>query len=144
MSKNKAAENMDLINFYRNQEEKAGVYREQTYKDFMLRVKEFKYNLCKKLYEIKGKNHKIIGIGAATKGNTLLNYCKIDNSLLEFIAETSSLKIGKYTPGTHIKIVYEKDISQDITHALILPWNISEFLKSKLSYLNLEFITPHV
>ena len=144
LSKNKTAEDIDLINAYCNQEEEAGVYRLQTYENFMSRVKKFKYNLCKKLYEIKEKEYKIIGIGAAAKGNTLLNYCKIDNSLLEFIAETSPLKIGKHTPGMHIKIIDEKDIGQDITHALILPWNISKFLKSKLSHLNVEFITPHM
>jgi SAM-dependent methyltransferase len=74
---------------------------------------------------------KIYGIGAATKGNTLLNCCRLDYKKVKFILDTSVYKIGKYTPGTGIKIVNEKSIKK-IEKAIILPWNITDHLVKKL------------
>ena len=80
----------------------------------------------------KKKQGKIIaGFGAATKGNTLLNYCKVNSNDIKFILETSVHKIGKFTPGSAIPIVDEnKNLKFDIL--IILPWNISTFLKNKI------------
>ena len=64
--------------------------------------------LKKLLVKIKKQNKKIIGYGASTKGNVLLQYCKIDSKILSFIAEVNKFKFGKYTPGTDIKIISEK------------------------------------
>lgn len=125
-------------------EEAAGLYEAKTYEEFMSKVRKFRSDLMSQLYDIKAKGGKIVGIGAATKGNTLLNYCGIDNGLLECVTDSSPLKIGKYTPGSHLPIVPDADIPKDATHALILPWNIGNFLKEKLKHLNLEFIVPHM
>lgn len=132
------------VAFYCKKEESAGLFKEETYKQFMNRVEDLKFRLCTEIYAAKKNGEKIIGIGAATKGNTLLNYCKIDQSLLEYITDSSVLKIGKYTPGSYILIKDDKEITDDITHALILPWNIAPFLKTKLSHHNLKFITPQL
>ena len=77
------------------------------------------------------QGNKIYGIGAATKGNTLLNCCGLDYKKIKFILDTSVYKIGKYTPGTGIKIVNEKSI-KNIEKAIILPWNITDHLIKKL------------
>ena len=111
---------------------------------FALRVGVFKSELLEKIASIKDKGGVIAGIGAPAKGNTLLNYCGIDRSSLSFIAETSVLKIGKLTPGTHIPILAEARLQTGVTHGLILPWNIAPFLVKKLSAYNLEFIVPTV
>ena len=140
----KKEEYPELTARYIEQEQQANLYKPETYELFMSRVKKLRYDLCRQIYEIKSGGGKIIGIGAATKGNTLLNYCKLDGNLLEYITDSSPLKIGKYTPGSHIKILSDQDITKDITHALILPWNIAPYLKSKLRHLNLEFVTPQV
>jgi hypothetical protein len=88
---------------------------------------------------------KVLGIGAATKGNTFLNYCRLDADIISVIADASPLKIGKLTPGSHIPIISDDDIaSVKATHALILPWNIGDFLKAKLAHLGLEFYVPQV
>lgn len=125
-------------------EESNGYFNDDTYKQFMERVVNLKVELMKDLYKIKNKNGKIIGIGAATKGNTLLNYCGIDSSLIEYVTDASPLKIGKFTPGTHLLIKDDKDIDKSITHGLILPWNIGNFLANKLKHLGLGFIVPHL
>ncbi|MCC6563607.1 class I SAM-dependent methyltransferase [Candidatus Uhrbacteria bacterium] len=125
-------------------EDAAQLYDAATYEEFMAKVRKFRSDLMSQLYDIKAKGGKIVGIGAATKGNTLLNYCGIDNGLLECVTDSSPLKIGKYTPGSHLPIIPDAEIPKDATHALILPWNIGNFLKEKLKHLNLEFIVPHM
>ena len=75
---------------------------------------------------------KIYGIGAATKGNTLLNCCGFDDKNIKFILDRSRYKINKFTPGSAIKIIKEKKDLQ-VKTALILPWNITSHLLKKLS-----------
>jgi SAM-dependent methyltransferase len=125
-------------------EDEAKIYDIDTYLSFMDRVKQLKMSLCKELYDVRSKGGRVVGIGAATKGNTLLNYCKLDKTVIDFITDSSPLKVGKYTPGSHIPILRDEDITDDITHAVILPWNIGEFLKNKLKHLPLEFIIPKI
>lgn len=125
-------------------EETMQLFSTEMYKGFQEKVNAFKIGLLGQLIDAKKAGGKIIGIGAATKGNTLLNFCGIDSTLLEFVTDSSPYKIGKLTPGSHIPIKPDEAITSEITHALILPWNIAEFLKGKLQHLNLQFITPHM
>ncbi len=126
-------------------EKENGYFTAQVYEEFVQRVVELKMDLMKKLYGIKAKGGVIVGIGAATKGNTFLNYCGIDSSLLEYVTDASPLKIGKYTPGSHIPIKDDKDIDNKVvTHGLILPWNIGDFLSNKLEFLGIKFLIPHL
>ena len=131
---------------YIAREKKAGLYDGTTYTHMMQQVKTFKRTLLAELRRVKRRGGRIIGIGAATKGNTLLNFCGIDDTLLDYVTDVSPLKIGKYTPGSALVIKSDEAISQQITHALILPWNIAGFLKEKLvpKYPKLAFITPHM
>jgi len=78
---------------------------------------------------IKNKNS-VYGIGAATKGNTLLNCCKFTDNDIKFILDKSKFKINKFTPSSGIKIIKE-DKNLKINAALILPWNISNHLIKK-------------
>lgn len=141
---NKSTANEHIAEEMIKKEEAAGIYTLETYARFMKSIKDFKMKLCRELYDIKASGGKIIGIGAATKGNTLLNYCNIDATLLECVTDSSPLKIGKYTPGSHLPIISDADIPKDATHALILPWNIGNFLKEKLKHLPLKFLIPQM
>jgi len=123
-------------------EEKFGLYQMETYYLFMKHVRKIKVNTILHLARIKSLGGCIIGIGAATKGNTFLNYCNIDIDLVSCISETSLLKIGKFTPGSRIPIIHDKDVDNVFTHALILPWNIAPMLQEKLKHLDLEFYVP--
>ncbi|MBY0472763.1 class I SAM-dependent methyltransferase [Patescibacteria group bacterium] len=142
----KGGEETPLVKTYIAREEAAGLFVAGTYQRMMQNIQQFKLNLMAELTAAKHSGGTVIGIGAATKGNTLLHYCGIDTSLLEFITDTSSLKIGKYTPGSHIPIVSDDAITDAVTHALILPWNIAPFLKEKLGpkYPKIAFIVPHM
>ena len=85
----------------------------------------------------------VIAIGAAAKGNTLLNYCRLSASEIACVVDTSPHKIGKFTPGSHIPIVGDDDIPADATHAVILPWNIAGHMRERYAGRGLEIITPH-
>lgn len=136
------AEHSPIVTQYLELEGAYGLFSQEVYEAFMGRVQSLKFRLNKSLYDIKASGGKIIGIGAATKGNTMLNYCNIDSDLLEYVSDTSPLKVGKVTPGSYIEIVPDENISKEITHGLILPWNIAEHLTRKLKHLGITFIIP--
>ncbi len=127
-------------------EEESGLYSVETWGAFAASVRECKMRLLKELVDARLGGGKVVAIGAAAKGNTLLNYCGIDTTLIDFATDASPLKIGKYTPGSHLPIRSDDAINEEVTHALILAWNIADFLKSKISpkFPHLKFITPHV
>ncbi len=125
-------------------EEAFGLYAQPTWAAFMRRVLAVKFAVVQHLSRIRAEGGKIIGVGAATKGNTLLNYCRLDTDVIAYVTDSSPLKIGKCMPGSHIPIVADHDIDRDVTHALILPWNIADFLKAKLAHLGLTFYVPQV
>jgi hypothetical protein len=79
----------------------------------------------------------IIGVGAAAKANTLLNFYGLDSSLLFAVTDSSPFKLGKYTPLTRIPIVSD-DVFREFSEvtALILSWNLSDKLKHMLLGLN--------
>lgn len=127
-------------------EEGAGLFDATIYKTFAKQILDCKLNLLTDLVSARKHGGKIVAIGAAAKGNTLLNYCGIDKTLIDFVTDASPLKVGKYTPGSHLPILSDDAIDGSVTHALILAWNIADFLKSKIApkFPHLTFITPHV
>ena len=62
----------------------------------------------KKLKNIKNNNESIFILGASTKGNTILQYLNIDNSIIPFAIERNKEKIGAKTIGTNINIISRK------------------------------------
>ena len=89
---------------------------------------------------------RIAGYGAPAKGNTLLNYCEIDRSVLDFVVDRSPLKHGLLTPGTHIPVEPpERLMASDIRDTLLLAWNFAdEILRQQQDYRSRggRFIVP--
>ncbi len=84
-----------------------------------------KKELCEYLYALKSKNKNVIGYGAAAKGNTLLNFCKINKELLSFVVDNAKSKQGKYLPGSHIPVIAKDNCNyKDIDSTIVLPWNL--------------------
>jgi len=106
------------------------------YDDFARRVKVIKRDLVDYLKDLKKQGKKVIGYGAAAKGNVLLNYCGIKTNLLDYIVDSISYKQGRYTPGTHIPIYPELRIEKDMPdYVLLLAWNFAdEILKKQVKY----------
>ena len=83
-----------------------------------------------KIREFIKNNKPVLGIGAATKGNTLLNSCNFNDVDIKYILDRSKHKINKFTPGSGIKIKKETKSIANYS-ALILPWNITKYLLKK-------------
>lgn len=83
-------------------------------------------------------NSPVVGIGAATKGNTLLNCCGFTDKNIKFILDRSTYKINKFTPGSGIKIKKETQSLANYS-ALILPWNITKYLLKKKYFKNIKY-----
>lgn len=110
-----------------------GLYQKETYNEFANKVKENKLKLLKLLLDLKSEGKRIVGIGAPAKGNTLLNYCRLDPDLIDYLVEKSCLKIGTWAPGTHIPVVEEKRLFRDQPdYGLLLSWNLADELIPKL------------
>lgn len=115
-------------------EEALGLYSLETLRGFAERVARQKMALVDLLSELKRRGKKIVGVSAPAKGNTLLNYCHISTSLVDFITEKNPLKVGRYTPGTYIPIYGdERIIAEKPDYALILAWNFSEEIMRNMS-----------
>lgn len=124
------SENVDKI---LEDEESSGLYNKKTFLEFGKMVLQRKIEIQDALRSIKKEGKRIAGIGAPAKGSTLLNYCNITSDIMDYIAEKSNLKIGLYTPGTHIKVVEEKFLFEDQPdYAFLLSWNIADELIPKL------------
>jgi len=116
-----------------------GLFEESTYINWQKEIEIKRNKFLSKLLKIKKKNTecKIIGVGAAAKANTFLNYYRLDKSFIEYVTDSSAYKIGKYTPLSRIPIVSDGKFSEfDNVFALILSWNISSDLKKILKKIN--------
>jgi SAM-dependent methyltransferase len=123
-----------------------GLYDVEFYKEWQLKLLAKRNKFLVYLYQLKleNPNTPFIGIGAAAKANTFLNYYNLDSTVLDYITDSSPHKKGKYTPLTRIPIVGDEIFSQyDDVFALILSWNISDNLKKVLLEINpkIKFIT---
>jgi hypothetical protein len=73
-----------------------------------------------------------VGYGAAGRGNTLLNFCRIDSSSLEYIVDESPERQRYYTPGTYIRIVEPAVFRANYPdYALMLAWSYKEQILEK-------------
>jgi len=118
-------------------EKNAGVNTLAFYKNFQERVNKIKNDSLSFLIGEKRKGKKIIGYGAAAKGNTFLNYCGIKGTdIIEFVVDASPYKQNKYLPGSHIPVVDEKKISEyKPDYVIIFPWNLKNEISEQLSYI---------
>lgn len=107
-----------------------------TYQKFAHRVKAIKKDLVDFLKKLKKGGKRIVGYGAAAKGNVLLNYCQIGVETIEYIVDSIPYKQGRYTPGTHIPIYSESRLEKDMPdYVLLLAWNfVDEILRKQVRY----------
>ena len=128
-----------------NDEIKFGLNKYSTYKKFGKNVKKSKNDLIKIFKTIKNKNYKIIGYGATAKATTVLNYCKLDNKVIDYFVDTTPDKANKYMPGTKIKIFkYNEKLINKANYIFLGAWNFKdEIFKKEISFIKKggKFIT---
>jgi len=114
-------------------EREHGLYEPNTYDTFRERVVSSKHQLLELLLEAR-RQGRVVGIGAPGRASTVLNYVGIGPDLVESIVELpGSLKIGQYTPGSHIPIIEEGALyEQQPESALVLSWHIGDVVVPKL------------
>jgi len=113
------------VKLFLNEEHNYGLDKIETYEKFAQNVLNLKSKLLKIIVELKNDKKSIIGYGAPAKGNVLLNYCNIDHKIIDFIIDTTPLKQGKFTPGTHIPIYHPNRMENKGINdvSLLLAWN---------------------
>ncbi len=126
-------------------EEKAKLFAVDTYKKFMAKIIKDKNEILARLYSLKKNGRKIAAVGAGARSNTLLNFYRLDNTIIDFVTDASKYKIGKFTPGSNIQIKDDNAlVSENIDVALITAWNIGKYLTQKIRKINdkILFIVP--
>lgn len=114
-------------------EDKLKLSEIETYHEFAKKIYDNKNKLISLLSKIKADGHRIVGISAPARSSTILNFCNINSENLDYIAEKSILKIGKFTPGSHIKVVDDNQLVIDQPDfALLLSWHLSDSIVAKI------------
>lgn len=128
------------------EENRIGLTGPEYYADFAARVAQLRGDLTALLRDLKRRGCSLAAYGASAKGSTLLNFFGIDRSLLDFVADRSTVKHGKYTPGTHLPIVSPDELLiRRPDYVLLLTWNFAdEILVQQKSYRDAggKFIVP--
>lgn len=138
--------NLKRINKIKNLEKEGKLSSVTTFKNFYKKINEIKTKLNLKIDSIIKNDQIIHGYGASTKGNVLLQYLNINSQIVKYIAERNPKKYNKYTPGTKIKIISEKNSRlKNPDYYLVLPWHFkNEILnrEKKIRAKGCKFIFP--
>jgi hypothetical protein len=114
-------------------EERLGITKGAPWREFALRCEQHRADLFKLVDAAKRDGKRIVGYGASARSSTLLNFCRIDHSHLDAVADRSPLKHGRFAPGTDIPIVAPADafaLKPDIV--LLLAWNFQDEIMSQI------------
>jgi SAM-dependent methyltransferase len=136
----------DRVNALLEQELICDVANPNYYQTFGSHVNALKAALVELLRELKSKNKSIAGYGASAKGSTLLNYFGIGRETLDFVVDRSTIKQGRFTPGTHLPICAPETLLEAMPdYVLLLTWNfVDEITRQQTEYRRRggRFITP--
>ena len=119
------------------EEERAwGVDREEFYAGFGAKVERLRRELVSLLHGLKAEGKRVAVYGASAKGSTLLNYFGLGGDVLDFVADRSTVKQGRYTPGTRLLISPPARLLEEMPdYCLLLTWNFAdEILEQQREY----------
>jgi hypothetical protein len=138
--------NKPIIDWMLRQEDDMGLDTPKPYRDFEERVFKHRKNLMELIGALVSDGKKIIGYGASTKGNVLLQFCGLTAEHIPFIAEVNDQKFGSFTPGSNIPIISEQEARKmKPDYFFVLPWHFkSSILEREQEYINNggKFIFP--
>ena len=124
-----AAERVQVL---REQELRMGLRNREMYSEFAFWVKRIKDDILNFTQNEVQNGKKIYVYGASTKGNTVLQYYGLDQTIITAAADRNPEKWGKVTVGTHIPIISEEEARKaKPDYFLILPWHFLEEFKAR-------------
>ena len=116
--------NAPVVNWLLEQEARMGLDTPRPYREFEERVFRHRSDLTRLIRTLVADGKKVLGYGASTKGNVLLQFCGFTEADIPTIAEVNPDKFGCFTPGTHIPIVSETEArAMKPDYFLVLPWH---------------------
>jgi hypothetical protein len=129
--------NNAVINWMLKQEDDMGLDTPKPYREFEERVYRHRKNLTELIEALVADGKKVIGYGASTKGNVLLQFCGLTSKHIPYIAEVNEEKFGSYTPGTNIPIISEAEAkAMNPDYFFVLPWHFkSNILDREKEYI---------
>lgn len=116
-----------VIEWLLAQENSMGLDTPRPYRDFEERVYRHRRDLTALLKTLAADGKRVLGYGASTKGNVILQFCGITTNEIAAIAEVNEDKFGCFTPGTHIPIISEAEARlMKPDYFLVLPWHFKD------------------
>ena len=120
----------------REEEQRRGLERAETYRRFAEGVSAVKHGLLRFLIEARESGKRVAGYGAPAKGNTLLNYCGVREDLLAYTVDLSPHKQWRFLPGTRIPIFAPEHVARTRPdYLLILPWNLRDEIVAQMRHI---------
>ena len=124
--------NHPVVDWLLHQEERMGLMTPRPFRQFEERVFEHRHNLIQLIRSLKADGKKILGYGASTKGNVLLQFCGFTEKDLPFIAEVNPDKFGCFTPGSKIPIISEAEAkAMKPDYYFVLPWHFKNSILAR-------------
>ncbi|HTB88469.1 MAG TPA: class I SAM-dependent methyltransferase [Steroidobacteraceae bacterium] len=119
--------NQPVIDWLLEQEERMGLNTPRPFRDFEERVFRHRDDLTRLIRTLGADGKRILGYGASTKGNVVLQFCGLTAKDIPGIAEINPEKFGCVTPGTHIPIFSEDEAkASNPDYYLVLPWHFKD------------------
>jgi SAM-dependent methyltransferase len=117
-------------------ERETGVSRLDHYQAFARRARHIKLRLHSLLRHLRQQGKRIVAYGAAAKGTTLMTYCGIDQSLIDYVVDLSPYKHGLFMCGNKLPIKGVEALMRDLPeYVLMLAWNFrDEILQQQAAY----------
>lgn len=116
-------------------ERAAGLHTAAGYAGLAGRAAEIRDDLVSLLIDARRAGLRVVGYGAAGKGQTLLGYAGIRSDLLAYLVDRNDYKHGRFAPGTRIPVLAPEQIERDRPDlVLVLPWNLREEITAQLAH----------
>ncbi|HBG27357.1 MAG: SAM-dependent methyltransferase [Planctomycetes bacterium GWF2_41_51] len=116
----------------REKEKRLGLHLPETYVQFRKNIENSRDRLVELLTSIKKQGKRVVGYAATSKSTTINNYCGITAELVEYISDTTPIKHGKFSPGTHIPVKPYKDFCDNYPdYALLYAYNHAREIMAK-------------